>query len=149
MKVSHQEKIIALWAAFLFGTLFHTQLALIPLFHGLNVAHSTASSSSEIAPVLWSMLGFFILPMFAIVITAFHDSKRYRVFHFGLTVLYTVMNFLHLVLDLGVQPIVWSQITLMAILLGLGLVLNIAAFQWMQYRPYRLRAPNLEESTVE
>jgi hypothetical protein len=30
-------KIIALWTVFLLGTLFHTQLALMPLFHGLSV----------------------------------------------------------------------------------------------------------------
>lgn len=148
MKVSYQEKIIALWATFLFGTLFHTQLGLMPLFHGLNVVHAPAQGPESIAPILWLMLGFFVLPMFAIIVTAFHDSKRYRVVHFGLTLFYSVMNLLHVVLDLQVQPIVWSQITLMVILLAIGVLLNVVAYQWMRSQPWRVRPLELEGRSI-
>jgi hypothetical protein len=129
MKINHQEKIITLWIVFLLGTLFHTQLGLMPLFHGISVAHQSAKG---ISTILWLMLGFFVLPMFAIIATAFTDSRRYRIGHFWLTLFYSVMNFLHLVLDLMVQPIVWYQITLMGLLLMVGLLLNLVSFQWMR-----------------
>jgi hypothetical protein len=129
-----QEKIIILWAVFLLGTLFHTQLGLMPLFHGINIATNTpaAKNISEIAGILWGMLAFFAIPMLAIVATAFTKSKRYRMFHFGLTVVYSVLNLLHVIFDLMVKPIVWSQITLMVILFLIGLLLNVVAWQWMK-----------------
>lgn len=131
MAVNNQEKIIALWSVFLFGTVFHTQLGLMPLFYGESVA-IPGNSGVNIASQLWLMLGFFVLPMIAIVATAFTNSKRYRVIHFGLTIFYSVINFLHVVLDLLVKPIAWYQIALMVILFIVGILLNVVAFQWMQ-----------------
>jgi hypothetical protein len=141
-KVNHQEKIIALWTVFLLGTIFHTQLALIPLFHGLDVGHGhgeAAASLSEISYILWLMLAFFLLPMIAIVGTAFYHSYRYRSIHFGLTVFYSVMNFLHVLLDLFVAPIAWYQIVLMVFLFVVGILLNIVSFQWMRQSYHRLK----------
>ncbi len=135
--ISYQEKIIALWVVFLLGTLFHTQLALIPLFHGIDVAmmrhiHQSTATIAEITPILWGMLLFFILPMLAIIATAFYKFKRWRVFHFGFTVLYSVLNFVHLVADLIVDPIAWYQIFLMLLLFLVGILLNIVSYQWLK-----------------
>jgi hypothetical protein len=134
--IHSQYKIISLWIVFLLGLLFHTQLGLMPLFHGISVVESQANLISEIAPILWLMLAFFILPMVAIVFTLFVDSKRYRKLHFILTILFTVLNFAHLVADLMVQPIAWYQIALMVFLLVIGLLLNLVSFQWMQERSH-------------
>ncbi len=130
--VNTQEKIITLWSAFLLGLLFHTQLGLMPLFHGQSVVEPGAKPGADISWILWLMLIFFLLPMMAMVVTVFNDSSRYRAIHFGLTVLYTVMNFLHLAADLSLKPIAWYQIALMVILFIIGILLNIVSFQWMQ-----------------
>ncbi|NJM72737.1 MAG: hypothetical protein HC862_22785 [Scytonema sp. RU_4_4] len=131
---NYQQKIIVLWNVFLLGTLFHTQLGLMPLFHGISVTipSSHAHNTTDISLILWLMLLFFVLPMITMIATAFINSRRYRMTHFGLTIFYSFMNFLHVVMDLGVQPIVWSQISLMVILFLVGLLLNIVSFQWMQ-----------------
>ena len=126
-------KIIALWSVFLFGTIFHTQLGLIPLFHGLDVlaAHGhVATDLSEITTILWLMLAFFMVPLVAIIGLCFYDSRRFRVGHFWLTVFYSAMNLAHLVVDLTIQPIAWYQIALMTFLFINGLILNIVAYQW-------------------
>jgi hypothetical protein len=141
MAINQQGKIITLWSVFLLGTLFHTQLGLMPLFHGINIAHTEPVNMDLI---LWLMLGFFVLPMVAIVATAFTDAHRYRMAHFGLTTIYSALNFLHLALDLMVQPIFWSQITLMAILFAIGLLLNVVAFQWLQERGRVQRRRHME-----
>jgi hypothetical protein len=143
MAINHQGKIITLWSVFLLGTLFHTQLGLMPLFHGINIAH-TEPTAVNMDLILWLMLGFFVLPMFAVIATGFTDDKRYRLAHFSLTVIYSVLNFLHLALDLMVQPIVWSQIALMAILFAIGLLLNLVAFQWLQERGRVQRQRHME-----
>jgi hypothetical protein len=79
--INYREKIIALWTVFLLGTLFHTQLALIPLFHGIDVANTghiqqQTATLAEITLILWGMLFFFMLPMLAISATAFYEFKR-------------------------------------------------------------------------
>lgn len=72
MTINYREKIIALWITFLLGTLFHTQLGLMPLFHGLPVAESQkATTINEISGIMWLMLGFFVIPMLAIIATTF------------------------------------------------------------------------------
>ncbi|HIK43840.1 MAG TPA: hypothetical protein IGR64_03025 [Leptolyngbyaceae cyanobacterium M65_K2018_010] len=126
-------QILALWTVFLLGTVFHTQLALIPLFHGLDVmaphGHQ-AATLAEIEPILWGMLAFFALPMVAILATSFNHSRQLRVLHFWMTVLYTVLNIAHLGVDLTIPPIAWYQIALMAFLVVVGLLLNWVAYQW-------------------
>ena len=134
MAVSYQAKIITLWAVFLLGTLFHTDLGLMPLFHSQNIAISNADGTESIAWILWLMLGFFSVPMMAMVVPLFHDSKRYRKLHFGTTVFYSVMNLAHTIADLLVKPIFWYQITLMVMLFLIGLLLNLVSFQWLQER---------------
>lgn len=128
----YQEKIISLWVVFLLGLLFHTQLGLMPLFHGLNIVVSQSQNMTEIAPIMWLMLSFFVLPMAAIVGTVLTGTRRYRIMHFWFTVLYTLLNLSHLIADLMVQPIAWYQIALMAILFVIGLLINIVSCQWMQ-----------------
>ena len=130
---------MALWTVFLLGTLFHTQLALMPIFHGIDVAimahhHQESATIAEIEPILWGMLLFFTLPMLAIVGTAFSRFKRWRTLHFGLTLVYTVLNLAHLVADLLVDPIAWYQIALMMLLLAIGILLNIVSYQWLKVR---------------
>lgn len=130
--MSHfQIKILVLWNVFLLGLLFHTDLSLMPLFHGLNVAHSD-SHQSDVGLIFWLMLVFFALPLWMMVLTAFNDSLQFRRTHFAVTVLYSVLNFFHLLADLMVQPIVGSQIALMLMLFGFGLGLNWVGFQWIR-----------------
>jgi hypothetical protein len=132
MAVNHREKIITLWAVFLLGTLFHTQLGLMPLFHNQSVAISNAHETENIAWILWLMLSFFAVPMMAMIATLFAYSKRYRKLHFGVTIFYSVMNLAHIIADLLAKPIAWYQISLMVMLFLIGLLLNLVAFRWMQ-----------------
>jgi hypothetical protein len=128
--LSLQAQIIVIWIVFLFGTVFHTQLALMPLLYGADVAIPHYHGKTPISH-LWGMLGFFILPMVMILLTALNVSPLYRTIHFGITLFYTVMNFLHVALDLRVKPIEWYQIALVSVLFVVGLVLNLLAYQWM------------------
>ena len=123
--------ITTLWVVFLLGILFHTQLALMPLFHGLSVAESHAHNYVNIDAVLWFMLIFFSLPLLVIVGCTFYDSLKFRRLHFAITLVYTVLNLLHLVLDsmIGVPS---YQLILMALLLCVGLLLNLVAYQWIR-----------------
>jgi hypothetical protein len=131
MDLSIQAKIIALWAVFLFGMVFHSQLAMMPMLYGESVTMPNAQGKMPVYHP-WLMLGFYAIPMIAIATTVFIDSQPYKVIHLSLTALYTVMNFLHAALDLTVRPIEWYQIALMVIVFVNGIFLNIVAFQWIQ-----------------
>jgi hypothetical protein len=126
----YPEKIAALWTTFLLGTLFHTQLGLMPLFHGQSIVESHQTSNLD--PIFWGMLLFFLLPMLAIIGVNFSESRSLRKSHFWLTILYSVLNLAHLIADLLVRPIAWYQIALMAILLIIGLILNLVSYQWLR-----------------
>ncbi|MBD2186631.1 hypothetical protein [Pseudanabaena mucicola] len=141
----YQEKIITLWVVFLLGLLFHTQLGLMPLFHGLNIITSQSHNMAEIAPIMWLMLSFFVLPMVAIIGTVFTNSRSYRVIHFSFTVLYTMLNLSHLIADIMVQTDLY-QIALMAILFAIGLLINLVSWQWMRDRSHRSTHQHLQHS---
>ncbi|MGB3202988.1 MAG: hypothetical protein WBA99_18930 [Nodosilinea sp.] len=144
------EQLMALWTVFLLGTLFHTQLALMPLFRGLSVLapHGhVATDIGEISGILWLMLVFFIVPLMAIAGLCFFDSRRYRLGHFWLTVVYSVLNVAHLGADLSIPPVAWYQVALMSWLVLVGLGLNWVAYRWFRatrcqsYRQHRQSTP--------
>ncbi len=131
MKSNYPNQISALWTAFLLALLFHTDLGLMPLFHGQNIAYF--HDTQDISWVLWLMLCFFVPPLCAIVLSTFTDRKSYRIGHFWLTVIYSLLNIAHLIADLLVTPIAWYQIALMTILVGIGMLLNLVAYRWMKH----------------
>ena len=128
-------KIITLWGVFLLGLLFHTQLALMPLFHGLPVNDAPAARSIEsISWILWSMLAFFVVPLLMMIGTVFINHHQFRKLHYGITLIYSGLNLAHLIADLQVTPISWYQIVLMTMLLLIGLLLNLVAWRWLKLR---------------
>ncbi|MFB6275569.1 MAG: hypothetical protein ABEI32_05405 [Halothece sp.] len=129
MSNNHPAQIGALWTSFLLGTLFHTDLALMPLFHDLEVEHSHAVANLN--AVFGFMLIFFLIPMFTIIATTFTNARPYRNFHFGLTVVYSFLNLGHLIADIVVGA-PWYQIVLMIVLLLIGLLLNLVSWQWLK-----------------
>jgi hypothetical protein len=104
---------------------------MMPILYGQDIAMPGYRGKMPISHP-WLMLGFFAIPMVAIALTVFNASLTYRVIHFGLTVSYTGINFLHAAMDLRVKPIEWHQIALMVLVFINGILLNIVAFQWMQ-----------------
>lgn len=128
-RVNYPLKIIALWTAFLLGMLFHTQLALMPLFHGIDIADSHTHDYLPLTAIFWFMLSVFGVAMAAIIATALIGGKSYRKFHFGLTLVYSLINAAHLILDVMVQVPLY-QLFLMAYLFIIGLILNVVSYQW-------------------
>ena len=119
--LNDQSKIITLWISFQLGMLFHTQLALMPLFHGIDVAESHTHEHLPLNVIFGFMLLVFALPLCAG--TALTDTKRYRVLHFGLTIVFTVSDFFHFWADVAVAAPGY-QLCLMGLLswIGLGLL---------------------------
>jgi ABC-type spermidine/putrescine transport system permease subunit II len=130
--MDYSHRIVNLWTVFLLAMLFHTDLGLMPLFHDLSVAEFHGQTMSDVSPILWLMLVFFILPLFAIIVISFSQSRKVRQVHFGLTVAYSVLNLGHLIADLSLETIVWYQIFLMTFLFLLGLLINVVSWRWLR-----------------
>lgn len=136
MSGNYPQKIASLWTSFLLGMLFHTDLGLMPIFHGVEVENSHAGGNLD--AIFGFMLLFFVLPMLAIIASTFTEAKPYRVFHFGFTMVYTIFNLGHLIADIAVKA-PWYQLILMTILLLIGIGLNLVSFQWIKYHPPRVK----------
>jgi len=118
--------------------LFHVQLGLMPLFHGHSVAIETSVDPSRLPLVYWAMLGYFLIPLAALLLIAWAASDRlgtthwrsWRRWHFWLSVIYSVSNLLHLIADIVVPDSRPDQVALMLILLLIGLLINRQAWLW-------------------
>ena len=131
--MSNRAKIMTLWVIFLFGMTFHSLLAIIPIFWGESVAMSQEQiAKNPIAPMMWVMLFFFLIPMIMVVKTLFIETKWYRITNFVLTLVFTLFNIFHIVEHLGESPLDGRQVVLLLFVLISGVFLNIVSFRWMK-----------------
>jgi hypothetical protein len=136
----HALRLRQLWTAYLLAMLFHVDLGLMPLFHGLSPEIESQVPKENLAGVFWAMLIYFLLPLISLLlITYAEDSEegtrsrfwqRWRAFHLGLSVFYTITNIPHLVADILVPDSRSDQVFLMVVLLVLGLLINREAWLW-------------------
>lgn len=129
-----------LWTAYLLAMLFHVDLGLMPLFHGLSPEIESQVPKENLAAVFWAMLIYFLIPLACLVLIAYGDGlqpgphrrlwQRWRAVHFGLSVVYTITNIPHLIADILVPDSRGDQVFLMVVLLGLGLLINREAWLW-------------------
>lgn len=129
-----------LWTAYLLAMLFHVDLGLMPLFHGLSPEIESKVPKESLAAVFWAMLVYFLIPLASLVLIAYADGpvqatqrrlwQRWRAAHFGLSVIYTITNIPHLIADILVPDSRGDQVFLMLVLLALGLLINREAWLW-------------------
>ena len=84
------------------------------------------------------MLGYFLLPLIAIVLIAYADTaaaparrwRPWRRIHFWFSVIYSITNLPHLIADIVVPDARPDQIVLMLALTGFGLLINLEGWRW-------------------
>ena len=140
-----------LWTAYLLAMLFHVQLGLMPLFHGLSPEIESKVPEANLGLVFWGMLIYFLIPLASLLLTAYSDVrqsrssaremlwKRWRALHFAISVIYTITNIPHLIADIVIPDSRTDQVCLMVVLLIIGLLINREAWLWM--RAGRTRRP--------
>lgn len=147
--IDHALRLRSLWISWFLAMLFHTDLGLMPLFHGQSVEIETHVASTSLQALFAAMLAYMLVPLAALVLIAYGASsppgrkvwRRWRAFHFGLSVLYTLTNLGHLLADLLIPDARADQIVLMGVLVAIGLLINREAWLWWQpRRHWRLRS---------
>lgn len=132
-----------LWLAYLLAMLFHVELGLMPLFHGVSAAIESQVPANRLGLVFWGMLLYFLIPLAALLLIAYADSlprggmtsqarawRRWRPAHFALSLVYTLTNLAHLLADILIPDSRSDQVFLMLVLLVLGLLINREAWLW-------------------
>ena len=137
-RIRHAQRLIALWIAWLLAMLFHVDLGLMPLFHGQSPEIHGHVPDSQLPLLFGAMLGYFLLPLIAIVLIAYADSaatpatawRPWRRVHFWFSVVYSVTNLPHLLADILVPDARLDQIVLMLALTVFGLLINVEGWRW-------------------
>jgi hypothetical protein len=139
----HAPRLITLWITWLLAMLFHVDLGLMPLFHGQSPEIESHVPSSALPLLFGAMLGYFLLPLIAIVLIAYADTagtdtagapargwRPWRRIHFWFSVIYSITNLPHLIADIVVPDARPDQIVLMLALTGFGLLINLEGWRW-------------------
>lgn len=139
--VVHGLRLASLWAAWLFVMVFHVELGLMPLFHGLSVQIESKLPTTRLPAVFLAMLLYFLLPVLAMLLavhaatadaTGWTASPLLRGGQFWFSLLYSISNLAHLIADVRIPDSRFDQVLLMVLLTLLGLAINLEAWRWWQ-----------------
>ena len=136
--VDHGLRLAGLWMAWLLVMLYHVELGLMPLFHGLSVEIKSHVPPARLPAVFMAMLIYFLLPLLALLLTihalsapqSWSNSAGWRSAQFWFSVVYTISNAMHLIADIRIPDSRSDQVLLMVVLTALGLLINREAWLW-------------------
>jgi hypothetical protein len=136
--IDHALRLRSLWFTWLLAMLFHVDLGLMPLFHGLSPEIESHVAREQLPLLFAAMLIYFLLPLGAILLIAYAASdpsharrwRPWRRIHFWLSVVYTVTNLPHLIADILVPDSRADQVALMVVLVLIGLLINLEGWRW-------------------
>ena len=142
-RIDHGLRLRSLWLSWLLAMLFHVDLGLMPLFHGISPQIKSQVADSQLPELFATMLGYFLVPIAAVVGIAYACSnptnqqltapKRrhpWRLAHVWLSVIYSLSNIVHLVADILVPDSRGDQVALMGVMVVVGLLINREAWLW-------------------
>ena len=138
--IDHGLRLAALWCAWLLLMLFHVELGLMPLFHGLPVEIKSRVPPSRVPRLFAAMLVYFLLPLAALLLVvqartatiSWAGSSLMRGLQFWFSVVYSLSNGLHLIADIRIPDSRADQVALMLVLSAVGVLINIEAWLWWQ-----------------
>ena len=136
--VDHGLRLRSLWNAWLLAMLFHVELGLMPLFHGLSVKTGSQINPAQLALLFGTMLIYFLIPLAALLLIAYASSapqgeqrwRPWRRLHLWLSIGYTATNIPHLAADMLVTDSRPDQVLLMLAMVTIGLLINLESWRW-------------------
>ncbi|MEB3276229.1 MAG: hypothetical protein VKM92_04600 [Cyanobacteriota bacterium] len=136
--VDHGLRLAALWGAWLLLMLYHVELGLMPLFHGLRVEIESHVAPTRLPQLFWAMLIYFLLPLVAMLLVvqaitapgSWSAAQGWRAVQFWFSILYSISNGVHLLADMRIPDSRADQVALMVVLSVIGLLINREAWLW-------------------
>ena len=143
-RVDHALRLRSLWLCWFLAMLFHTQLGLMPLFHGISPAIESQVPAGRLPALYWGMLIYFLIPLAAYGLISWGASaaeeqqprwRGWKRFHFWLSLVFSATNLLHLLADIVIPDSRSDQVALMVVLALIGLLINLEAWRWWRQLP--------------
>lgn len=138
--IDHSLRLRFLWTCWLLAMIFHVDLGLMPLFHGLSPEIESHVDPALLPLLFTAMLVYFLIPLGSILLISWQASdpasagrrwpRAWRRVHFWISVVYTVSNVPHLLADILVPDSRTDQVALMVVLVLLGLLINREGWIW-------------------
>lgn len=136
--VDHGLRLAALWVAWLIVMLFHVELGLMPLFHGLSVEIKSHVPPGRLPRIFLAMLFYFLLPVLALLLVvhaisspgSWSNATPFRAGQFWFSLIYSATNVVHWIADIKIPDSRTDQVILMAVLTVIGLLINVEAWSW-------------------
>lgn len=133
-------RVAALWGAWLLLMLFHVELGLMPLFHGASVEIESQVPASRLPRLFLAMLVYVLIPVWALLLAVhaatapagWSAAPPWRAAQFGLSLLYSATNVVHLIADIRIPDSRGDQVLLMLVLTLVGVLLNLETWRWWQ-----------------
>ena len=142
--VDHALRLRSLWLCWFLAMLFHTQLGLMPLFHGISPAIESHVPAQRLPMLYWGMLIYFLIPLAAYGVISWAASspqaaqpgwRGWKRAHFWLSMVYTATNIPHLIADIVIPDSRADQVALMLVLCLIGLLINWQGWLWWRQSP--------------
>ncbi|MBO6550781.1 MAG: hypothetical protein JJ964_14320 [Rhizobiales bacterium] len=124
------HSIAILWLVYLAGMATHMSLALLPLLSGFDVTEDSMKGRLPIKEK-WMLMFFTIIPMLIIGVIFLTDHVTIRWANLIFSIVFTFMNFMHLLQHLKARPIDNAQNILLGVLALLSLELNYLSYNWV------------------
>jgi hypothetical protein len=133
----------SLWLAWFLCLLFHTDLGLMPLFHGQSPAIASQVPAERLPQVFGAMALYFLFPLLAWLLNSYAAAaeaparglwRRWRWWQLGFSLLYSLTNIAHLLADLLIPDSRPDQVLLMAVMVVIGLLINRESWRWCRGR---------------
>ena len=138
--IDHALRLRSLWTCWLLAMMFHVDLGLMPLFHGLSPEIESHVEPALLPLLFTAMLVYFLIPLGAILLISWQASdpastsrrwpRAWRRLHLWISVVYTVTNVPHLLADILVPDSRSDQVALMLVLVLIGLLINREGWLW-------------------
>ncbi len=131
MKLENRLKVILLWIVFLFGMMAHSQLAVMPVFFGVDVAMPEATGSMP-ASMKWMYLFFYLVPMLLVVGAMLSDAKWFRITNLLLSGVFGLMNAFHLYEHFLETPKDMVQVVLLSCVFVFSIYQCVVSSKWVK-----------------
>lgn len=129
MKLENRMKVILLWIVLLFGMMAHSQLAVMPVFFGVDVAIPGAAGSMPVS-MGWMCLFFYLVPLLLVVGVMSSGAKWFRITNLMFGGLIALLNASHLCEHAAEVPVDRVQVVLLGWVLIFSIIQCGVSFQW-------------------
>lgn len=128
--MNEQVKIAILWLSMIVCLAIHYHYPISDHFCGIaNNMYSGNTPSLQTIPILMKLV-VHLLPFIFLLLVLFIAAKTMRIINLCASIAYTLFHFAHFISQLSQEPMIWIQVMLLGIALGISVLLAYSSWNW-------------------